>query len=115
MNIQISRIHLRKSTLVLVTVMVLAGLVVTAVYAAGPIISCVNNQNGQVRIVGSGGDCHQEEHVVQWDSSGAAGPKGDKGDKGDPGPAGPPGPKGDKGDTGAQGPQGVPGPQGPQG
>src|SRR2546421_8118306 len=100
MKFQIGRIHRHKSALVLISIMVMAGLVVTGVYAAGPIIACVHNQNGQVRIVGSAGDCHQEEHVLQWDSSGPAGPQGPAG------PAGPPGP---------QGPQGAPGPQGPAG
>ena len=39
MNFHIARIHRRKSALVLVSVMVMAGLVVTGVYAAGPIVA----------------------------------------------------------------------------
>ena len=87
----------------------MAGLVVTVVYAASPIVACVNNQNGQARIVGSPGDCHEQEHVLRWDSSGAPGPQGPAG------PAGVPGLQGPTGNDGAQGPAGPQGPSGGRG
>ena len=99
----------------------------------GVLHACVKTNNGQVRIVGSAGDCAPSERAITWNrkgpkgDTGPAGPQGEKGDpgstgpkgeKGDPGPAGP---KGDPGDTGAAGPKGDkgdkgdPGPPGPQG
>jgi Collagen triple helix repeat (20 copies) len=115
MKFQIGRIQPHKSVLVLVSIMVMPGLVVTGVYAAGPIIACVNNQNGLARIVGSAGDCRQEEHVVQWDGSGPAGPQGPQGPVGPPGPQGPQGVPGPQGAPGPAGKDGAPGPAGPTG
>src|SRR5262249_42334945 len=103
MNVHIARIQWRKIAIVVASAIVLAGLIVTGVYATGQIVACVKDENGQVRIVGSAGDCKGQEHVVQWDSSGS------------PGPQGPPGPTCPQGPAGPAGPQGVPGPAGNDG
>ncbi len=95
--------------------------------------ACVNQTNGQVRIVKPWGtdpecippaqfngtgtkcteggqfDCKTNEFFLELNT------KGPKGDKGDPGPAGPQGPKGDPGPAGPQGEMGLTGPQGLQG
>jgi len=79
---------------------------------SGVISACANPGNGNLRLVNSSSDCHNNENFVQWDVTGPAGPAGPQG------PAGPAGPQGQPGQTGATGPQGsqgVQGPQGPQG
>ena len=92
--------------------------------------ACVKNVNGDMRLVGSAGDCKHEENAVTWNivgpqgpagPAGPQGPQGSAGADGAPGatgPAGPQGPaglQGEKGDTGATGPAGPQGPQGPAG
>jgi hypothetical protein len=79
--------------------------------------ACVNNTNGQVRIVDSD-RCRHNEHAISWNvqgPAGAPGPAGPPGPAGATGPAGPAGPKGDRGPTGATGPVGAVGPTGAAG
>jgi hypothetical protein len=52
------------------------------------IIACVNDQNGNTRIVESENDCRNRERVVQWNQQGQAGPEGPQGPPGPVGPAG---------------------------
>ncbi len=97
-------------------VAIVVGLVVTVVYAqGGTITACVNNENGNARIVASSGDCRNPEHVVQWSVMGPAGPRGPAGPMGPMGPAGPTGPIGQPGPMGSIGPAGPTGPAGPAG
>ena len=70
---------------------------------------CVDQQNGQFRVVSAGDQCHRHEAALEWDTEGRAGPAGPAGAQGNVGPAGP------RGDTGSAGPQGAAGPAGPQG
>ena len=100
--------------------------------ARGPSVihACVNNNSGEVKIVGTDGECKNNWTAVHWNTEGAAGgpgpagPAGPEGPQGAvviPGPEGPTGPTGSQGSTGpqgsngAQGPQGTTGPQGPAG
>jgi hypothetical protein len=90
---------------------VLAGVVVAAIVSAGvayssggsassTLTACVNETNGNMRLVGSASDCRQHESAVTWNSEGTAGPTG---------PTGPQGPTGARGATGPQGPTGADG------
>jgi hypothetical protein len=83
--------------------------------AQGVLSACVNNANGQVRLVVSAAACHPGESFTHWNMAGAAGPAGPAGATGPQGPAGPGGASGPAGGTGAQGPQGETGAIGPQG
>lgn len=89
--------------------------------------SCMNEANGQVRVVADDEPCKRNETPLSWNHAGPQGvpgptgpqgpqgemgPKGDKGDpgeRGSTGPIGPPGPKGDKGEQGLPGPAGASG------
>src|SRR6185437_2731107 len=80
--------------------------------------ACVNDTNGNMRLVGSASDCRQHESAVSWNAEGQAGATGPTGPTGPQGPQGPTGPRGATGPQGAQGPtgpQGATGPTGPQG
>ena len=105
-----------KIALAFAGVALVVGVAVTVIYAAGgTITACVDNQNGNARIVASAGACRQQEHVVQWDIMGPPGPPGPQGPAGPAGPAGPQGPTGPMGPAGPQGPAGPVGPAGPMG
>lgn len=86
--------------------------------------SCVNQENGNARIVSSSNDCRNPEYFLEWSivgPPGPPGPQGPAGADGAQGPIGPQGPPGVNGTDGSQGPQGPPGvdgtngAQGPQG
>jgi hypothetical protein len=62
--------------------------------------ACVNDTNGNMRLVGSASDCRQHETAVSWNAEGTAGPTG---------PTGATGPTGPQGATGPQGPTGADG------
>ncbi|MBN1565924.1 MAG: collagen-like protein, partial [Anaerolineae bacterium] len=79
------------------------------------IMACVNQQNGNVRVVGSSGECRNPEVYVQWNIQGQPGPMGPQGPAGPAGPQGPVGAQGPQGEPGLQGAQGEPGPQGEPG
>src|SRR5438105_15209075 len=100
----------------------LTGAVVAAIASAGvayssasgasstsTLTACVNQTNGNMRLVGSASECRQHESAVTWNVEGQAGPTGPTG------PTGAQGPQGPTGATGATGPQGAQGPTGPQG
>ena len=85
------------------------------------VCACVNDTNGNTRIVDDLSKCRQHEHSVEWSitgptgetgpsgptgASGATGPTGDTGATGETGPAGETGPTGPTGDTGPTGPTG---------
>ena len=71
----------------------------------GTIAACVNDTNGNTRIVPAApADCRQHETAVTWSITGPPGAQG---------PAGPPGPQGPTGATGPQGATGATGPRGP--
>ena len=109
------------------TAAVVGGVAMAQTDGAGIIVACVNDQSGNVRIVGAESDCRANETARTWNEQGPKGDTGDTGPQGLPGAAGatgPAGPQGPKGDTGDTGPQGLPGakgdtgpagPQGPQG
>jgi hypothetical protein len=65
--------------------------------------ACVNDTNGEVRIVDDPSECREHEHSVVWSVSGPTGATGPKGATGATGPTGP---------TGAAGPTGATGPAG---
>jgi hypothetical protein len=83
--------------------------------------ACYKTQNGQVRIVTSGGDCNPSETALKWNqagvqgTTGATGATGATGQTGATGPTGPTGPTGSTGQTGATGPTGPGGAMGPAG
>ena len=95
--------------------------------ADGQIYACVNNNSGEVKLVGQNTTCKNNETLVVWNivgpqgligPAGAAGPQGPigpAGPAGAQGPAGPAGPPGPAGPAGAVGPQGLAGAQGPAG
>jgi len=56
----------------------------------GVIHGCSKNDNGQLRVIDSGG-CAPSEKPLSWSQTGPQGPPGPKGDTGDTGPQGPPG------------------------
>jgi hypothetical protein len=80
--------------------------------------ACVNDTNGNPRIVDDPAICEKKETSVSWNITGPegpAGPQGPAGPAGAQGPAGPAGPGGPAGPSGPQGADGAPGPQGPAG
>ena len=83
---------------------------------SGTINACVNDTNGDTRIVASApADCRQHETAVTWGITGPAGPQGPTGPTGPQGPTGATGPQGGTGATGPQGPTGATGPEGATG
>ena len=110
---------------------VLVGAAVAAIAAAGvayssgggsgTLTACVNDTNGNMRLVASASDCRQHESAVTWNAEGQTGATGPTGPQGPTGASGPTGPQGVQGPTGPQGvqgptgPQGATGPQGPTG
>ena len=76
----------------LVTGILLSVGMMTIISAQGDVITaCVNNQNGNTRIVSSSADCRNSEHSIQWNTQGEAGPQGPAGLVGPIGPQGPAG------------------------
>ena len=73
---------------------------------AGVFHGCYQQQNGQLRVVESAGDCNSSETAIFWNQTGPVGSPGPAG------PAGPPGPAGADGADGADGTDGAPGPPG---
>jgi hypothetical protein len=71
--------------------------------ASSTLTACVNQTNGNMRLVGSASDCRRHESAVSWNAEGMAGPTG------------PTGPQGPTGATGATGQQGAPGADGVSG
>ena len=63
--------------------------------------ACINPGNGNMRLVGPGTACHNNETRVSWNVEGPVGPAGP------PGPVGPTGPTGATGEPGADGADGV--------
>ena len=53
--------------------------------------ACVNNTNGNVRIVSGPDQCRQQEHSLSWNIQGPQGPAGPTGPAGPAGAQGPPG------------------------
>ena len=80
--------------------------------------ACVNDNSGEVQIVGTDETCKNNWTAVHWNGSGAAGEPGPEGPEGPMGPQGPvviQGPPGPEGSTGPAGSQGIAGPAGPAG
>jgi hypothetical protein len=82
---------------------------------AQQIFACVNNSNGQIRIVAPNVTCPGGDTKLVWNVAGPQGPMGPAGPTGATGPAGPTGPAGATGPAGPMGPAGATGPQGPAG
>lgn len=76
---------------------------------------CVNNVNGQLRVVVPGEACKAPETAIDWNRTGTQGPAGSPGPAGADGAAGPAGPTGAQGPAGPPGPAGADGATGPQG
>jgi hypothetical protein len=92
----------RRTGLTCLSLVAIALLIVLArVTASAPppavLEACVNPGNGNMRLVGAGTACHNNETRVSWNAEGPVGP------------AGPPGPAGPTGPTGPQGPAGTDG------
>lgn len=113
-------VRFRRYWISLTVVLIILASMGAVAYATGSdpntVYTCVDNTNGNARIVGAGlfaakqNSCRENETSVTYNIIGPAGPqgpKGDKGDKGDQGTAGPQGPQGVTGATGPQGPQGT--------
>jgi hypothetical protein len=82
-------------------------------YGADNIIrGCYQKNEGQLRIVGSPGECRPSELAISWNQGGAQGPQGPQGPAGPPGPAGKDGLPGQRGADGKTGPPGAQGPAG---
>lgn len=81
----------------------------------GRVRACVHNGNGDVRIVGPGESCRNNERAVSWSIRGPQGVAGEVGAPGLQGMQGPQGVAGPQGLTGLEGPQGATGPEGPAG
>lgn len=98
-----------------------AGVAYSSGGGSGTLTACVNDTNGNMRLVASASDCRQHESAVTWNAEGQTGATGPTGPQGPTGPSGPTGPQGVQGPTGPQGvqgptgPQGATGPQGPTG
>src|SRR5262249_6421965 len=91
----------------------LAGIALIGTKAEAQVIyACVNNGNGEVRVVAPGAACSSGWHSLAWN---AVGPQGPAGPIGPAGPAGAQGPQGATGPQGLAGAPGAPGAQGPQG
>jgi hypothetical protein len=71
--------------------------------------ACVQQGNGQVRMVGVDGTCNKPETPMHWSITGPQGPAGPQGAQGAPGPTGQPGQPGQTGQAGEPGPAGEPG------
>ena len=71
-----------------------AGTVVTFADTGGVIFACVNNTNGDVRIVAQQVSCKNNETAAHWNILGPQGPPGPQGPAGPAGPQGPPGQSG---------------------
>ena len=88
----------------------LAAGIATAVNAHGgdaaQIHSCVNDNSGEIKIIGEDDNCKKNQTALDWNVVGIQGPQGiqgetgAKGDKGDKGDTGAKGDKGDQGDPG---------------
>jgi hypothetical protein len=77
--------------------------------------ACVDNQNGNTRIVAGPSSCRTNETFVRWNITGPQGPTGAQGAVGATGAQGAVGATGAQGAAGATGPQGVAGATGAQG
>lgn len=73
-----------------------AGTIVTFADTGGVIFACVNNLNGDVRIVAQQVSCRSNETAAHWNILGPQGPPGPQGPAGPAGPQGPPGQSGPK-------------------
>jgi hypothetical protein len=73
-----------------------SGLVLAQGEVGDVLRACVNDANGNVRLV-SGQECRQGEHAVSWNAVGPQGPGGPQGAQGTTGPAGPQGEQGPAG------------------
>lgn len=80
--------------------------------AGGEYHGCVNNTNGQLRVIAADASCKAHETPITWNQQGAQGAPGEPGEQG---PAGETGPQGLTGGTGPRGADGQTGPQGPRG
>src|SRR5258706_5360244 len=91
----------RRTIIICISVLACAVLVPIALRAAssspGVLEACVNPGDGNMRLVDSSTQCHNNETRVSWNETGPTGPPGPTG------PAGPPGATGATGATGAPG------------
>lgn len=79
------------------SILLAAGTVITLADTGGVIFACVNNANGDVRIVAQQVSCKPNETAAHWNVIGPQGPAGPQGATGPAGPAGPQGPPGQSG------------------
>jgi type VI protein secretion system component Hcp len=80
-----------------VATLLATGTVITLADTGGVIFACVNNANGDVRIVAQQVSCKPNETAAHWNVIGPQGPAGPQGAAGPAGPAGPQGPPGQSG------------------
>ena len=108
----------RRTVIAGIVALACAVLLPIALHAAsspGTLEACVNPGNGNMRLVASSTQCHNNETRVSWNITGPAGPPGPTGPSGPAGPKGATGPAGSTGATGAAGAIGPIGPIGPAG
>lgn len=86
----------------------------TAQGPSGQIRAC-SGGNGQLRLIGAGDSCKNNETLAVWSITGPQGPPGNQGPRGPAGKDGAPGNQGPPGIAGDPGKPGVPGNQGPEG
>jgi hypothetical protein len=99
----------------LALVLMMIPIVLHAANTPGVLEACVNPGNGNMRLVDSSTDCHNNETRVTWNIEGPTGPAGPTGATGATGATGPAGPTGATGATGPAGPTGATGATGPAG
>lgn len=109
----------RRGVTAFISVLACAVFVPIALHAAasspGTLEACVNPGNGNMRLVDSSTQCHNNETRVSWNITGPAGPPGPTGPAGPTGATGPAGPTGATGPAGPTGLTGATGPAGPAG
>ena len=108
----------RRTVIAGIVALACAVLLPIALHAAsspGTLEACVNPGNGNMRLVDSSTQCHNNETRVSWNITGPAGPPGPSGPAGPTGATGPAGSTGATGAAGAIGPIGPIGPAGPPG
>ena len=59
--------------------------------------ACVNNNSGELKIIGLGEECQKNSTLLEWNEEGPLGPEGLQGPEGAEGPTGPEGPEGPAG------------------
>ncbi|HXI59797.1 MAG TPA: hypothetical protein VNO55_27205 [Polyangia bacterium] len=115
MSIGVRRIVRRKSVLLVMVIVAVAGLSamgagIAAMSNSNQINACFKPSNGSIYVVGLGAErssCQPNDVPIVWNIVGPVGPQGPSGAAGPPGPAGATGPAGANGTPGPVGPPGA--------